>query len=254
MTVNHDHITKELEISQPTHWGFWGTLLWGLLIAFVFVVLQAISMIIILLTQKRYSSSSELEQAFVSAATDGFVLSVSTFVTTILCTGLVIGIIKLKKDTVLKEYLGIRPVTFTTMLLWIGILAVFIVLANMIALALGRPIVPEFVSAIYASAHPMWMLWVALIIAAPLFEEVFFRGFLFQGFASSFMGPVGAVFVTSGLWASIHTQYDTHDKLVIFCLGLLLGAARVRTGSLLAPLGMHAAGNLESTLETALLG
>ena len=254
MAVNHDTISEELNISQPAHWGFWGTLLWGALIAFVFVVLQAFSMIIILMTQDKYSSPSGFEQAFISAATDGFVLSVSTFVTTILCTGLVLGIIKLKKNTVLKEYLCIRPVPFSTILQWMGMLAVFIALANMIALALGRPIVTEFMSAIYASAQPLWMLWIALIIAAPIFEEIFFRGFLFQGFATSFMGPAGAVFVTSGLWASIHTQYDTYDKVVIFCLGLLLGAARVRTGSLLAPFGLHAVSNLEATIETALLG
>ena len=252
--MNPDNITEELKVFQPVHWEFWGTLLWGVLIAFIFVVLQAITMIIILMTQNKYSSPSGFEQAFISAATDGFILSVATIATTIVCTGLVIGIIKLKKNTVLKEYLCIRPVPFNTMLQWIGILAVFIALANMLALALGRPIVTEFVSAIYASAQPLWILWIALIIAAPLFEEIFFRGFLFQGFASSFMGPAGAVFVTSGLWASIHTQYDTHDKVVIFCLGLLLGAARVRTGSLLAPLGLHAASNLESTIEAALLG
>ena len=254
MAVNNDHITEELKVPQPAHWGFWGTLLWGVLIAFIFVVLQAIAMIIILLTLEKYSSPSGFEQAFISAATDGFVLSVATFVTTILCTALVIGIIKLKKDTVLKEYLCLRPVPFNMMLRWIGVLAMFIVLANLIGLALGRPLVTEFMSAIYATAQPLWMLWLALIIAAPLFEEIFFRGFLFQGFASSLMGPAGAVFVTSGLWASIHTQYDTHDKAVIFCLGLLLGAARVHTGSLLAPLGLHAASNLESTLEVALLG
>ena len=252
--MNHDHITEELKVFRPARWGFWGTLLWGVLIAFVFVVLQVSIMIIILMTQDRYSSPAGFEQAFISAVTDGYILSVVTFATTIVGTGLVIGIIKLKKNTVLKDYLCIRPVPFTTMLKWIGILAVFIALANLLSLTLDRPLVTEFMAAIYASANPMWMLWVALIIAAPLFEELFFRGFLYQGFAASFMGPAGAVFVTSGLWASIHTQYDTYDKMVIFCLGLLLGAARVHTGSLLAPLGLHAVGNLESTLEAALLG
>jgi len=246
--------TEEPGVSQPAYWGFWGTLLWGVLIAIVFVVLQTIMIIMILLAQEKPHSASMLMKSLAAAATDGYFLSVVTIVTTIVCTGLVIGVIKLKKDTVLKEYLCIRPVPFKIMLQWIGILAVFIALANLLSLTLGRPVVTDFMLAIYASAHPMWMLWVALIIAAPLFEEIFFRGFLFQGFASSFMGPTGAVFVTSGLWASIHTQYDTYDKVVIFFLGLLLGAARVRTGSLLAPFGLHALSNLESTLEAALLG
>lgn len=245
---------EEPGITRPVHWGFWGTVLWGTLVAFVFVVLQTIIIIVILLAHGKPYSTPVFMQALAAAATDGYILSVVTFITTIICTSLVTAIIKLKKNTELKEYLCIRPVPFETMLKWVGVLAVFIVLANIIALIVDRPIVSDFMSAIYVSAHPLWMLWVALIIAAPLFEEIFFRGFLLQGFAASFMGPIGAVFVTSGLWASIHTQYDTYDKVVIFCLGLVLGAARVHTGSLLAPFGLHALSNLEATLEAALFG
>jgi membrane protease YdiL (CAAX protease family) len=36
--------------------------------------------------------------------------------------------------------------------------------------------------------------------------------------------------------------------VVVFCFGLLLGAAQIRTGSLMVPLGMHA---LENFLATA---
>ena len=98
------------------------------------------------------------------------------------------------------------------------------------------------------------MIWVAVIIAAPLFEETFFRGFLFKGFESSFMGPIGAVLVTAGLWAVIHLQYDAYGMASIFLFGLLLGAARVFTASLLVPLGLHAAASLVATIEVAILG
>jgi CAAX protease family protein len=91
-----------------------------------------------------------------------------------------------------------------------------------------------------------------LIIAAPLFEEAFFRGFLLKGLESSFMGPIGAVVVTAGLWALIHVQYDAFGMATIFCLGLLLGTARVFTGSLLVPLGLHAFTNLGATIEAAI--
>ena len=191
---------------------------------------------------------------FISAAANGYFLSLATFVTTIVCTGLVLGIIKLKQGSVLKEYLCIRPVSLKTMLMWCAYLAAFIALADMLALALNRPVVTEFMSSVYATADPLWMLWVALIFAAPLFEEIFFRGFLFQGIASGFPGPTGAVFVTASLWALIHTQYDAYDRIIIFCLGLLLGAARLRTGSLLTPLALHVATNLEATLEAAMFG
>jgi len=109
-------------------------------------------------------------------------------------------------------------------------------------------------SAAYATATPVWTIWVAFVLAAPLFEEIFFRGFLFKGLESSFMGPIGAVFATAGLWAVIHIQYDAYEIATILCLGLLLGAARVFTGSLLVPLGLHAFANLVATTEAAVLG
>jgi len=251
--INHNN-TEGSKESEAAHWGLWGTLLWGAVLAIVFIVLQTVTITGILIAQDRHLGAVEFQHAFVAATTNGQVLSLVTFVTTIVCTGLLAGIIKLKKGTVLKEYLSIRSAPFSTLLQWLGVLVVFIASANVITLTLGRPLVTDFMSEIYASAEPMWMLWVALIIAAPLFEETFFRGFLLRGLAASFMGPIGAVLVTAVLWALIHTQYDAYDRTIIFCLGLLLGAARVRTGSLLVPLGLHAAMNLEATIETALFG
>ena len=94
---------------------------------------------------------------------------------------------------------------------------------------------------------------VALLVAAPLFEETFFRGFLFRGFASSFLGVIGTVLVTAGLWALLHVQYDAYGIALVFALGLLLGIARARTGSLWVPIAMHSAANLVATIETAVL-
>jgi membrane protease YdiL (CAAX protease family) len=65
------------------------------------------------------------------------------------------------------------------------------------------------------------------------------------------MGPIGAVVVTSGVWAVLHVQYDAFDMATVFCSGLLLGTARLVTGSLLVPLALHAAVNLLATVEVA---
>ena len=196
---------------------------------------------------------ADLTQLLGSVSHNGYFLSVTTFVTTVVCCALILGIIKLKKQAVVRDYLAIRVVTRRTMLKWIALLAGFIVLSDLITGLLGRPIVPEFMSEVYSTADPVWMIWVALIIAAPLFEETFFRGFLFRGFESSFMGTAGAVLLTAALWAVIHLQYDGYGVATIFCLGVLFGAARALTRSLLVPLGLHAAANLVATIEAWLL-
>jgi membrane protease YdiL (CAAX protease family) len=218
-----------------------------------FLALQTITVLAIIDFQKRQLSAAEIEQLFRSAGENGTLLAIATFVTTIICCGLIVGIIKLKKGSVLAEYLCVKSVSLGTMLKWTALLGGLIALSDLITNALGRPIVPEFMSTVYATARPVWIIWLALVVAAPLFEETFFRGFVFKGFESGFMGPIGAVLATTGLWAAIHIQYDAYGIATVFCLGLLLGTARAMTGSLLVPLGLHATANLVATIETAVL-
>jgi membrane protease YdiL (CAAX protease family) len=240
-------------LREPAHWRFWGTLLWGAVIAAVFTVLQVVVFFVVVALRNRGVSGPDYGRALESAVNDGTIISLATFATTVVCCALIAGIIKLKKHSVLKDYLAIRPVARGTMLRWLGLLACFAIVSDLITTLLGRPVVPSFMSSAYATANPIWLIWVALVVAAPLFEETFFRGFLFKGFESSFMGAVGAILVTAALWAMIHIQYDLLDILAIFCMGLLLGAARAYTGSLLVPLAMHSAGNLLATVEAAVL-
>src|SRR5262245_47312993 len=196
-------------------------------------------------------SESELSEKIASTAYNGNVLSLTIVLTSLVCLSLLVGVAKLKSGSVLKEYFAIKAVSFKTMVNWIGLLAVILVLSDLITRSLERPIVPEFMSSAYATANPLLPFWFALVVAAPLFEEAFFRGFLLKGLELSFLGPVGAVVMTAGLWAAIHLQYGALEIALIFCLGLLLGTARVLSGSLLVPLGLHAITNLAATIETA---
>jgi uncharacterized protein len=89
---------------------------------------------------------------------------------------------------------------------------------------------------VYETASVAPLLWVALIAAAPLFEEVFFRGFLFEGFQHSKLGPIGTVWLTSLGWTVLHLQYGTYELGTIFVLGILFGVARLKTRSIYHPL------------------
>lgn len=252
--MNNIDTGGETGSSRSAHWGFWATVIWGGVILVLFVLLQVVTIVVVAVFQKKKLSESELRAVLISAGENGYFLSLATFVTTIVCCGLIVGVIKLKKGSVLTEYLCIRSVPFRVVLKWIGLTVGFLILSDLITILLGRRVVPDFMSAVYATASPVWMLWLALIIAAPLFEETFFRGFLFRGLESSFMGPVGAILVTAGLWATIHIQYDAYGVATIFFFGLLIGAARVLTRSLLVPLELHAAASLVATIEAAILG
>jgi len=245
---------NEVRSTQSPHWGFWGTVLWGIVILVIFVILQLVTILVAVVSRSGRLTEAELMERLTPAVKDDYLISVSTFVTTVICCGLIVGIVKLKRGSILREYLCIRAVPLKIFMRWIGFLLGFIVLSDSITILLGRSIVPPFMSAAYATANPVWMIWVALLIAAPLFEEAFFRGFLFKGFEASVMGPIGAVLVTAGLWAAIHVQYDLYEIGTIFCFGLLIGAARVITASIVAPLALHAGASLVATIEVAILG
>jgi uncharacterized protein len=251
--LGSDDIAEAIEAPRAAHWGFLGTLIWGVVILIIGFILQIVALFAVVLW--RYGdieklSGSELAQVFISTSDSGLGLSVVTFLTTVVGGGLVVGIIKLKKDSILREYVCIKPVSLATMRNWLGLLGGLLVIEELLAIALGHSRSGSM-SVAYATANHVWLLWIALVIAAPLFEEMLFRGFLLKGFATSFMGPIGAVVVTSGVWAVLHVQYDAFDMATVFCSGLLLGTARLVTGSLLVPLALHAAVNLLATVEVA---
>jgi hypothetical protein len=77
-------------------------------------------------------------------------------------------------------------------------------------------------------------------VIAPIFEEVFFRGFVFQGFARSW-GPVWGGIVSATLFALSHQQLDIFVPLV--ALGLALAWVFYATRSLWACITLHAAFN-----------
>jgi len=82
------------------------------------------------------------------------------------------------------------------------------------------------------------LLSVAAIAAAPAFcEELLMRGIVLPSLLPAF-GRVAAVAVTAALFALIHL--DAYRSAFTFALGLALGALRLRTGSLLAPVLAHA--------------
>ena len=81
---------------------------------------------------------------------------------------------------------------FLALGLIIGIIA-FTLMIGQVSSWAGRPDIPDFMVTAWHSAGFMPLLWIAVIIAAPLGEEILFRGFLFAGIAKSRLGGLGAM-------------------------------------------------------------
>ena len=247
----NDTVARQATLSP--HWGLLATLVWSVPVAFAFLALQVAALIAVIRLAWFGVPPGRVEDLMAWSASNGSMIAFSSVVTSIACVALVAGIIKLKKGAKLRDYLALNAVPAKTLAKWIALTLAIIALSDFITYSLGRSIVPEFMLDAYASAHPAWLFWVALVVGAPLFEETFFRGFLFRGLQASVLGVTGTVIVTALLWTIIHVQYDFYWLAHILVAGLLLGAARVATRSLYVPVAMHATMNLVATVETVFL-
>jgi membrane protease YdiL (CAAX protease family) len=244
--------------SQPTPgqnssavWGPVATILWTVVIAIVFLIAQIVAVFIYAVVAVRHLSRAEAEAAIRSLQFDGTLLFFCTFATLLVCVPVIVGIAKLKHGSRLADYLGLNVPRLRQLLLWSFITSVFCGLIGVISTLLSQP-APEFMLKVYASADPPWVLWLALAVDAPVFEEICFRGFIFKGLAASRLRWSGATLITSVLWAAIHVQYGMFDISVIFALGLVLGTARAMTNSTLLTIWLHCLVNVIATVETAI--
>ena len=224
-----------------------------MVVGIVFFVLQTAVLVGFAIRGSTEFSEQELEGLLRAVQHDGTAFSVATLVSGVGSVLLLLAVIKLKRGSVIGEYLALTRPRPSALLMWLGILTVFIALSDALTYVLGRPVVPEFMAEIGATTRPIWLMWLAVVVVAPIAEEVFFRGFLFKGLSSGPIGPIGAIVATAILWALMHPQYDVYGIVTIFFQGLLQGAARMKTRSLAVPVAMHVEANLVAALEAVFL-
>lgn len=226
------------------HWQVLGTLLWGSLIFAILNIAQALMMAAWLQMQGR--PVSDLTEALF----EGDLLSIAIVGGFFACLLMTYIAIKFKAGSNLYDYLALRLFKLGSLPKWIFGLLLIMAIATAILAAMPDNQNSAFMLDIYRSAKSSWLLYFAVVIAAPIYEEVFFRGFLFKGLRPSWLGASGTIILTSLCWAVIHLQYDYIYISTIFLLGLYLGYARYRSNSLLLPILLHMIYNLSAMVMT----
>jgi CAAX protease family protein len=98
------------------------------------------------------------------------------------------------------------------------------------------------------AANGLVLHYIAVAIAAPVTEEIIFRGFLYRGLAASRIGVVGAIVITSVAWALAHPGQGTAGMIDTAVVGLAWGWLRWYTGSISATIAWHVANNAVMSL------
>ena len=115
-----------------------------------------------------------------------------------------------------------------------------LLLASLLPMPKHAPI-DEF----FRTARDAWIVSLFGVLLAPIFEEVYFRGFLYPVLARWLGAPVSIV-ITAMFFAAIHGPQLSEawgPVLVIFVVGLTLTTVRAVTKSVAATVLMHMAYN-----------
>ena len=235
----------------PRVWKFWGTGLWGLVIfAAMFVGQMAVVAWFVL----RREGPVDMAAA-IHIVGGGLTISLSVI------TGLPAVLAALWfairiSGTPFADYLALRGASWVNFLIGAVALGVLVMGWDAVSRAAGREVAPGFMGDVLQSARTdgaLWLLVLAFCVAAPVSEELFARGFLYRGWSESFLGPAGAILLSSMVWTALHLQYDWFFFGEVFSIGLLLGFLRYRFQSTWLTIFVHGLNNLAAVTQTMLL-
>jgi len=234
------------EVRSP--WTWW-RIIWNISLAAVgYIGPQVIVVFIALVAAATNDPEFSIETWVQKAGSNGFIISISTIASAIVC----IPLIRLLTGLAEKhpwEFLGIRRTEMKHVLFACASISIFILISDSLNVLRGRPLVPKFMIDAYVTARWPALLFVAVAIVAPVLEELFFRGLLLSALRARGWSVFRVCIVTSLVFASMHLQYDLYDMTLVFMMGLLLAGARTRSGSLLPGIAMHALANAVGFFE-----
>ncbi|HYH44284.1 MAG TPA: type II CAAX endopeptidase family protein [Thermoanaerobaculia bacterium] len=239
---------------SPRHpvlpWGPWATLWLALAVFFAYSVVQLVVMIVLWAFQPGVPSPAADGEGL---PVSGLQFALATLLSAPVGIALVILLLRLRRERSVREDLGLRGARPRAVLLSLIAMAAYLAVYDLVTRYFDRPVVPEFMVDAYRTAGFLPALYAAVVLAAPLFEEILFRGFLLPGLARSpYLRGAGAVLLSSVLFALPHLQYDLFDITAVFGLGVLFAVVRLRTGSTWLAIGLHALVNLLATVQVAL--
>ncbi len=230
----------------PRPWGFWATLGWSMTVMGLLLLVQVVVVVGAIVAAKTRNPGLDIRS--LNLESNGLLLSIATIVSAPVGVGLILLLIRIRRYPI-SQYLALKCPSMATASKWAILLLVFAASCDGFYWLVNRSIVPPFMVEAYKTAGSLPLLVFTLLVAAPVLEEILFRGFMFHGIACSRLGAFPAVLITAAAWAVIHVQYDWVGMAAIFLGGILMGIARLKARSVILTMLLHALQNLLATIE-----
>jgi hypothetical protein len=226
-------------------WGFWATAGFLLIVAAVYILSAVLLAVAFVISARPPHESIPLYAKGLAA--DGLYIVLSLIVPGTACTPLLVYLARLRRGYGLTEYLGLKLPAPEELQRWVLVAVCFLACEILLTSHIVRPRASPLVAA-FQRPLLLPLVLVGMCVVAPVFEELLFRGFLFEGIWRSSLGPVGGVSLSALGWAALHFDRDVFHQISLFLFGLILGYARLRTSSTPLVIAMHAAYNLAAFL------
>jgi membrane protease YdiL (CAAX protease family) len=232
----------------PRIWKFWGTALWGL---FIFAAMFVGQIAVVAWFVLRREGPIDIAAA-IHVVGGGLTISLSVIMGLPAVLAALWITIRISR-TPFADYLALRGTSWINFLIGAVALGVLVMGWDVVSRASGREVAPGFMVDVLKSARAdgaLWLLVIAFVVAAPVSEELFARGFLYRGWSESKLGPAGAVLLSSVVWTALHLQYNWFFFGEVFSIGLLLGYLRYRSNSTWLTIFLHGLNNLAAVVQS----
>jgi hypothetical protein len=166
-----DRNAPSAEIENPQIkrqlWGPWATSGLALVVIIVNLTIQVFVVVIFVIAKLISDSTLDLLQVVETLISDGLFISLAILTSAIVCLGLILVLIKIRRRATIAEYLGLRRITKKTILILLGITTGIVVLSDILTFVLGKPISPEWLINAYNTSIWPVLFWIAVVIFAP---------------------------------------------------------------------------------------
>jgi uncharacterized protein len=232
---------------HPRIWGFWSTSLWGI---FIFAAMFGGQIAVVAYFLFGQDGSIDIATA-IRIVGKGLTISLSV-VMGLPAILLALWIAIRGTRTPFADYLALRSTSWKNFLIGLVGLVIIIMGWDLMSRTIGHEVEPGFMLDVLKSARndgALWLLVLALCVAAPISEELLARGFLYRGWSESFLQVPGAIVLSSAVWTTMHMQYEWYFFGEVFCLGLWFGYLRYRSGSTWLTIVLHGLNNFGAVVQ-----
>ena len=241
---------------KPCIWGGWPTVGFSAVIFGVFFTAQNLAAVVFLAIQISQNPSlwslTNLMDYLLKVQSNGLMLSTAIIFSGICGFFFIWLFVKLRRGYSFRDYLEFNQPRGRQWLMIVGALILLVIFGYFMDRIYTDTKALKMMTDAYLSAGWTPLFWIAAVIFAPIFEESFFRGFLFVGLRDSKVGPAWAVILTSLTFAIVHIQYSWQGIVTILFIGLVFGIVRLFSKSLWTTMVLHAAWNLFSLITVAI--